>query len=87
MQYRYGAGGLGSFFCSAAWPPFVFGGPTSSTGSTSTGFGASGSIARNFKRIFLRLEFCFSFELPGGSVGRAFLNRVEVLDKNYLLPY
>lgn len=54
MQYRYGAGGGGSFLAAFAFDaalPLVFGGPASAAaanGSTSSCFGGSGSTARNF---------------------------------------
>ena len=53
MQYRYGAGGDGSFLAAfAAWLFLAFGGPTSANAcvSSSSCFGGSGgdSTARNF---------------------------------------
>jgi hypothetical protein len=60
MQYRYGAGGVGSFLRLAAWLAFeLVGTLTSSTGSTSSCGGASGSILRNFNIFFSHLFSTF----------------------------
>lgn len=54
MQYRYGAGGVGSFLivdAAALFLAFAFGGTNSSAAaccSSSSCFGGSGSAARNF---------------------------------------
>lgn len=55
MQYRYGAGGVGSFLAEFAFDAalfLAFGGPASAaaaSGSTSSCFGGSGSTALNFQ--------------------------------------
>jgi hypothetical protein len=52
MQYRYGAGGVGSFFDAAVllFLAFAIGGTTSSAAASSSScFGGSGSTARNLR--------------------------------------
>lgn len=65
MQYRYGAGGVGSFLIVDAAALFLanaFGGTTSSVAaccSSSSCFGGSGSAARNFKFSFFDIVLFF----------------------------
>lgn len=58
MQYRYGAGGVGSFLAEFAFDAalfLAFGGPASAAtaiGSTSSCFGGSGSTALSFRLMW-----------------------------------
>lgn len=71
MQYRYGAGGVGSFLAAFAFDAallLAFGGPASAAaacGSTSSGFCGSGSTARNFflEVQVLSINLFYSFQV------------------------